>query len=333
MPVDGEAEPAQQCRAALAGAERNHRILRAVRHEYRLRDRASGEHRCRLVRGGQVGRQRDESGERRAAAQARGQRDRAALREAGEQDPRCRHAARVFARDQCLDLRHRFRDAGFVGAIVAMIGEVDVEDVVPRAHAHAAVDRHRAHRRVRKHEAQRAASRDAPARARSARSRGRRRPGRAARPRSMRARRRFRVRRFRACAWFARVNGRDCARVRSAFPLPLWERVIERSESGVRDVPSPCAQRALPSPTRGEGRASKMRLRRLRQRRVRLCAQFRRAHQHLRRRVFLGSGEDADARAASVPGAAREVSATIGIDSTRPRITGDIHAASHGETR
>ena len=87
--------------------------------------------------------------------------------------------------------------AGFVGAI----GEVEVADVVPGAHAHAAVDRHRAHRRMREHEADRRPVAVAPAPARSARNRGRRRRGRAATAPTIAGPARFRARRFQADRW------------------------------------------------------------------------------------------------------------------------------------
>jgi hypothetical protein len=61
----------------------------------------------------------------------------------------------MFAIEQRADLGDRRLHAFAVGAV----GEVDVADVVPRAHPHAGVDRDRAHRRMRKHEAQRGPAR------------------------------------------------------------------------------------------------------------------------------------------------------------------------------
>ena len=51
-------------------------------------------------------------------AQARVQRDRAALREAGEHDARVGDAARFLARDERLELRLRAAHAGEVRALV-----------------------------------------------------------------------------------------------------------------------------------------------------------------------------------------------------------------------
>jgi hypothetical protein len=75
-------------------------------------------------------------------------------------------AAGDLALDQPVDECDRLAHAGSSSAL----GDLQAEDVVPGAHAHAAVDRHRAHRRVREHEAHRRPVRS-PARARSARSR------------------------------------------------------------------------------------------------------------------------------------------------------------------
>src|SRR3546814_8220373 len=68
-----------------------------------------------LRRGGYVGRQRDQSGQWLAPAQSGGEDDRTALREAGEEDPRNRHAALELARDERFDLSDRLRHAGQIG--------------------------------------------------------------------------------------------------------------------------------------------------------------------------------------------------------------------------
>ena len=79
------------------------------------------------------------------------ERDRAALRKPGDDDASRRDAPVLLASDQRLDLPLRLAHAREVGAR----SEIGGQDVVPRAHPHAVVDRHRAHRRVREHEAQR----------------------------------------------------------------------------------------------------------------------------------------------------------------------------------
>ena len=266
------------------------------------------------VRGRQIGRQRDQPGERRGAAQARRQRDRAALREAGEQDARCRDAARDLALDQRPDLRDRLRDAGFVGAV----GKIEVGDVVPRPHARTVVDRDRAHRRVRKHEAQRG-----PVAAHQFRHDRREVVAvgaEAVQPDhgSSAATAAVSCSTVSSMRGSGRVNGRDCARAMAAsvrFPSPLRERDSARSAQGegpaVRDdvksrpfSPLRCAKR--PSPQgRGGADSLKMRLRFLRQRRVRLRTQFARAHQHLRRRRVPRESQKMRRRRSHSPGAPR----------------------------
>ena len=105
-------------------------------------------------RGGerQVGRQRDDAGQRSRMAQAAGQRDRAALREAGEHDALGRNAALVLARDQRFDLRRSTRGCRPRPAARAI--------ATPRMSYHARIGMPPlivtgAHRRMRKHEAQR----------------------------------------------------------------------------------------------------------------------------------------------------------------------------------
>ena len=92
-----------------------------------------------------------QSGQRNAASKTGCKGDRATLREADQQHAMGRHAAFAFARDQGIDLDHRFGHAFMVGAVV----EIHVADVVPGPHPRAAVDGHRAHRRMREHEADR----------------------------------------------------------------------------------------------------------------------------------------------------------------------------------
>ena len=82
-------------------------------------------------------------------AQSGVQRDGAALREASQYDARRGDATGPLACDQRLDQGLRRADACRILAAAAHL-----QDVVPRAHAHAHVDGHRAHGRVRKNEAQ-----------------------------------------------------------------------------------------------------------------------------------------------------------------------------------
>jgi len=104
----------------------------------------------------QPGRQRHHAGQPPGVSQARLQRDRPALRESGQHDALRGDAALALARHQRLQQRLRRPDARFVLAPAAQL-----DDVEPRAHRHAHVDRHRAQRRVREHEAHREARRQA----------------------------------------------------------------------------------------------------------------------------------------------------------------------------
>ncbi len=138
-----EAPP--RCLGAVDG---DHRIVDAVRVEdgdVAVRRVALG-----VRRGGerQVGRQRHDAGQPLGMPQSRVQHDRAALRETGQHDAPRLDAARAFARDQFLDARLGGADARLVLAAAA-----ELQDVVPRRHAHAHVDGHRHLRRVREDEA------------------------------------------------------------------------------------------------------------------------------------------------------------------------------------
>ena len=151
MPCHVEADLLQRLGAGQAVLHGDHRIAVAMGEEHRLRHRVGMALRRHRLATGQVGGQRDQAGQRRLPAQAGGQCDRPALGEAGQHDARSRCPTFDLAGDQRLDLLHRLLDPGRVGAV----GEVHADDVVPGAHAHAAVDGHRPQRRVREHEAQR----------------------------------------------------------------------------------------------------------------------------------------------------------------------------------
>ncbi len=149
MPLDLVAERLDDLARLFGAGKRHHRILHAVRHE----DRRTQARFAALGAGDagqrQVARQAQHARQFLGMAQTRLQRHRATLREAGQDDARGRDAARFFAGDQRLDLQLRCAQAAFVFAP----REVGGDDVVPRAHHVAAVDRHRHRVRMREHEA------------------------------------------------------------------------------------------------------------------------------------------------------------------------------------
>ena len=151
-------------RETSASFERDHGILRAVRHEDRRRRVGRARFRFERILERQIGRERHDAGDALGMAQPRLQRDRAALREPREHDARRGNAA--------FDSRARSArsTAACDSRMPRLVGHArDVAscaDVVPRAHHEAVVDRDRPHRRVREDEAQRRARRAAAARAR-----------------------------------------------------------------------------------------------------------------------------------------------------------------------
>ena len=151
VPFDVVAECDERIAAARARASAARPGRAAVAHEDRHVSFAGGASRRREAVQRQVSRKRHDAGEFRRVAHAAGERDRAALREAGEDHALGRNPALGLARDQRFDLADRCANAGDI----LLRRDLRREDVVPRAHAHAAVDRDRAHGRVRKHEADR----------------------------------------------------------------------------------------------------------------------------------------------------------------------------------
>src|SRR5690606_10330824 len=92
--------------------------------------------------------EREDARERARFAQAREERDRAALREAREHDALGRHATRAFARDEAAHVRTARAHAG----LVLRRRAAESADVAPPPHRPAAVDRDGTYRRVREHE-------------------------------------------------------------------------------------------------------------------------------------------------------------------------------------
>src|SRR5262245_16388303 len=152
VPFDRIALARQGVARGLGAAQRNDVVVLAVSHE----DRQVPVGRARLFLEGrskrQIRREREHAGEALREAQRGLQHDRAALRKAGQDEFRRGDAARRFAGNHLLDRLLRCPDAGLVLGSAA-----ELEDVVPRAHAHTVVDRHRADGGVREHEAHRLA--------------------------------------------------------------------------------------------------------------------------------------------------------------------------------
>src|SRR3546814_5961191 len=78
------------------------------------------------------------------------QHNRPTLGKPGQNDPRSGNTAIALARDQCVEPRYRRAHALLIGTLV----DRHAANIVPGAHAHAAVDRYLALRRMGKHETQ-----------------------------------------------------------------------------------------------------------------------------------------------------------------------------------
>src|SRR5436190_16766003 len=105
VPLNRPAPREQRVARTFCPRELNDRVVRAMRHEHRnvaIRGACLGRH---AVGADQVRRQSDQSAQTLGVAQAGVQRDRAALRKAGEQHAPRRDAARRLARHKRLDVR------------------------------------------------------------------------------------------------------------------------------------------------------------------------------------------------------------------------------------
>jgi len=141
----------QQVAAGGAACQGHHAVAAAVRLEHggqRIGVLALGRG---AVGQRQVARHAHQPRQALRVAQPRAQRDGAALREAPQHDAVRGHAALHLAVQQRVHLRKRLAQAGFVFAPY----QIGAQDVVPGAHAVAAVDGDRPHWRARKHPAHR----------------------------------------------------------------------------------------------------------------------------------------------------------------------------------
>ncbi len=145
-------EPVARCDGTV---QRDHLIVGAVDHQDRAITIGLGAVALEMVCDRQIGRQRKDAGQSLLEAQPGLQSDRAALGEPGEDDPIGTNAIQQRVgnhRGQCLA---RLAHAGFVLAAAAQL-----DDVVPGAHRHPAVQRHRPNRGMRKHETDRRGARE-----------------------------------------------------------------------------------------------------------------------------------------------------------------------------